>query len=195
MPKNLELKASLPDPHRTRRTLREISRYGGTLRQTDTYFHVPSGRLKLREEPGKTAALVYYKRIEGGGARWSNYEIIGVNDAKKMRDALSRALGVKVVVRKTRELYLFRRRARIHLDHIPGLGRFIELEVISDGDTRKTAEIHDELIKLLQIDRRNSIAVSYSDLVLAQQNAARRRGSLRRAANADSSKKRMKRAR
>ena len=45
-----------------------------------------------------------------------------------MQAALAMALGVKGVVRKRRMLYMIGQ-TRVHLDHVEGLGDFMELEV------------------------------------------------------------------
>ena len=47
----------------------------GDLRQTDTYFNVPSGRLKLRETAGLQAELIAYERDEDAADRTSDYQI------------------------------------------------------------------------------------------------------------------------
>jgi hypothetical protein len=41
------------------------------LVQRDTYFHVPRGRLKLREEKGATPHLIAYERLDLSGQRES----------------------------------------------------------------------------------------------------------------------------
>jgi predicted adenylyl cyclase CyaB len=46
-----------------------------------------------------------------------------------MREVLSRALGVRRVVRKRRTVFHVGR-TRVHFDEVEGLGRFIELEVV-----------------------------------------------------------------
>ena len=52
--RNVELKATDPDPARSLAIVRELGAEDrGVLHQRDTYFRVPEGRLKLREEtPG-----------------------------------------------------------------------------------------------------------------------------------------------
>ena len=52
----------------------------GDLRQTDTYFAVARGRLKLRETPSFPSELVYYERDEDAATRPSDYEKVGVTD-------------------------------------------------------------------------------------------------------------------
>jgi adenylate cyclase class IV len=61
--RNLELKARDRDPARSLRVCRELGAEDkGTLVQRDTYFEVPRGRLKLREEPDAAATLIAYER-------------------------------------------------------------------------------------------------------------------------------------
>ena len=59
---NIEIKARCADPERVRAVLGERdARFAGVDQQVDTYFHVPQGRLKLRE--GKIEnALIYFLR-------------------------------------------------------------------------------------------------------------------------------------
>jgi hypothetical protein len=56
--RNVELKASDPDPARSLQASLDIGAQDeGWLKQIDTYFRVPRGRLKLREE-GDVAWLI-----------------------------------------------------------------------------------------------------------------------------------------
>ena len=45
-----------------------------------------------------------------------------------MQDTLSKALGIKGIVKKTRTLYMVGQ-TRVHVDQVEGLGNFMELEV------------------------------------------------------------------
>ena len=59
---SLEIKARCPDPGRIRAILKaQKARFQGLDPQSDTYFRVPSGRLKLREGNIENA-LIHYKR-------------------------------------------------------------------------------------------------------------------------------------
>jgi adenylate cyclase, class 2 len=175
VPKNLELKARVSSPLRTKSILDRIGNPAEVLRQTDTYFNVRTGRLKLREVPGRRGELIYYKRHEKRGPRWSDYEIVKVMEAKRIKETLSRSLGVAAVVKKVRSVYYFKRIARIHFDNVRRLGKFIELEVISKGDSREVKIIHDELVKLLGIRKEEKIATSYSDLIKREGSPRRRK--------------------
>jgi adenylate cyclase class IV len=105
----------------------------GLLRQTDTYFHTPRGRLKLRQihEDGQPerAVLIGYARGDLAGARESEYRIVAIEDATGLVALLGAALGVRAQVVKRRELLLLRH-TRIHLDSVERLGEFVELETL-----------------------------------------------------------------
>ena len=74
--------------------------------------------------------------------------------------------GTKVIVKKTRDLYLHKH-TRIHLDTVADLGMFIELETVIHeelNDAEHTEE-HAEMKSLLSLDQYPTIAGSYSDLI------------------------------
>src|ERR687887_292601 len=77
--RNVELKARDPDPERSLARARALGAEDrGELRQRDTYFDAPSGRLKLREQEPGGAELIAYERVEGLG---DFVELEGVADA------------------------------------------------------------------------------------------------------------------
>lgn len=140
------------------------------LQQRDTYFHVQRGRLKLREvrregAPPQTE-LIQYLRPDDPDARASDYLVVSVTDPEALREALARALGVRVVVAKRRELYLWRH-TRIHLDVVERLGAFVELETVVT-DPSFSADARAELAQgaaALGICDPDRVAVSYADLL------------------------------
>jgi adenylate cyclase class 2 len=142
----------------------------GTLIQRDTYFHVPHGRLKLREITPHggpaTAELIQYHRPDQVEARVSDYVIVPISDAEAMGAALTRALGVRAVVVKARRLYLWRH-TRIHLDTVEELGAFIELETVltDESDAEAQAELA-RAAAALDIRDEDRVAASYVDLLL-----------------------------
>tara|TARA_R110001592_G_scaffold99713_5_gene283864 strand:- start:469 stop:966 length:498 start_codon:yes stop_codon:yes gene_type:complete len=107
------------------------ARFEGDIHQLDTYFTVPSGRLKLREaQPGPTE-LVSYHRPDVAGPKGCDYRLEPVQATLKIM--LSEVLGVEAVVDKLRSLYLWKN-VRIHLDTVKGLGSFIEFEAVLDDE-------------------------------------------------------------
>ncbi len=165
MPVNLELKAKITSPSRILRTLQKMGRASESLIQTDTYFRIKKGRLKLREFGDGKAELIFYHRKEKKGRRWSNYSILSIPNIKKTKEFLKGAFGVDVVVRKSRHVYYYRGQARIHLDRIKKLGMFIEFEVFLKRDRKKAILLFNELVDLFGIERKNIIRSSYSDLI------------------------------
>ena len=60
--RNFEYKTRCDDPRAAITKTRELGfDLWGDLRQTDTYFRVASGRLKLRETPGFQGELIFYR--------------------------------------------------------------------------------------------------------------------------------------
>ena len=165
--RNVELKARDPDPARSLRVSLDLGAADqGWLQQLDTYFKVAKGRLKLREQDGN-AQLIYYERSDEAIERVSSYRIVPVEDADGLKDALGAALGVLVAVEKSRRLLLWRN-VRIHLDEVPGLGNFIELEAVAEPDSNLTGEYRNvtQLREALGIGDEQILAVGYSDELL-----------------------------
>ena len=167
MPTNLELKAVVESPVRVNAILKRKARRDGVLMQTDTYFAIHDGRLKVREFLGAGAELIYYKREERNGSRWSNYEVIPLTDGARIKVILSKLFPIRVIVKKRRQLYLYKN-ARIHLDDVEGLGQFIEFEVIVKSGKRQAHTVYTQLRELLNIQDTDIIKCSYADLMEQQ---------------------------
>jgi len=176
--RNVELKALDPDPERTLAAALALDgvRDEGVLLQRDTYFAGTreGRRLKLREERpegarGPRATLIPYARPDLPDVRVSDYALVPVPDTDALCEALTAALGVRVVVVKRRRLLLWRG-VRIHLDEVEGLGRFLELEAVAPAGSDLRAE-HARIAEL-----RTALAVadaalregSYADALLAR---------------------------
>jgi predicted adenylyl cyclase CyaB len=172
--RNIELKARASDLALARETAQRLATvYRGALRQRDTYFRCPQGRLKLREIEGEPTQLIAYQRPDDCHATASDYILAEITDAGlavQLRAALTAVLGVAVVVEKSREVFLHHN-VRIHLDDVFGLGPFIEFEAVIDGEIDDAAG-HEQLVGLQRefgIVESDLIAVSYSDLLLKRQ--------------------------
>lgn len=168
--RNLELKAVDRDPGKSAEICAGLGAEArGVLLQEDTYFEVPRGRLKLRREKGASAHLIAYERSDDSGQRESNYRIVEVEDDLELEAALASALGIKAVVRKARQLFLYEG-VRIHLDRVDGLGSFIEFEGVAtpeDSDLARFEALLADLRRSLGIHESDLIGGSYCDLVLA----------------------------
>ena len=167
MPKNVEIKARVRDIEALRKRAEELSDTDvEVLCQTDTFYRVQSGRLKLRVFPDRPCELIFYRRADGVDAKASEYHIVRSDDPASFSRILEAALGVRGVVAKTRFLYRIGQ-TRIHVDDVKGLGTFMELEVVlHDGQLESEgAAIADELLEALGIEPGDRVAGAYIDLL------------------------------
>lgn len=170
--RNLELKVAV-DAAAFEEIVHRARRLGESrhLEQTDTYFAVPSGRLKLREIAEgreRAAELIGYSRPDQDGARWSEYyrAEFRPEQIEPMIAMMKKTVGVRSVVAKEREVVVTGR-TRIHLDNVDGLGHFIELETVV-GDIEDDGDAATELAQvsaMLGLDAFPAVAGSYIDLV------------------------------
>ncbi|MFH0992104.1 MAG: class IV adenylate cyclase [bacterium] len=168
MPSNLELKAICPSISTARLIAKNLgATFGGILQQRDTYLNGASGRIKIREFGNSVGELIYYRRPDLCGNRYSNYDVEPVAQVVKLKRMLIGAFGVKIVVLKKRELYLFEN-ARIHLDKVQDLGNFIEFEVMNQRGEKQTEQLMKFLRTQFGISEKDIICSSYSDLLLAK---------------------------
>ena len=164
--RNIELKARCRELRHARKVFLEMgAREAGVLIQTDTYFRVPNGRLKLREIESEHCELIWYDRPNNAESRTSTYFLVRVPDPTGMKLTLTAALGVRGQIRKRRELLLWHN-VRIHLDEVDDLGNFVEFEAVM-GPGEIEAMGHERLKELsqkLEITAGDCVAFSYSDL-------------------------------
>ncbi len=167
MPRNIELKARVRDLESVRSKAVALSSSEGVLiRQTDTFFVVPTGRLKIREFEDGTGELIAYDRPDESGPKESVYRRVGCHDPAALAEALAGVLGVRGRVRKRRQVFIVGR-TRVHLDEVERLGSFVELEVVlEDGEAveagRREAET---LMDALALSRSDLVSGAYIDLL------------------------------
>jgi adenylate cyclase class 2 len=169
---NLEIKARYADHERGARLARELGAdLHGRLVQTDTYFKIRPGRLKLRHTrvgPVERYELIHYRRWNRPAAKKSDYELLPVADGPRTLDFFAAALGVLVRVDKERVVYV-KDNLRVHLDELPSLGRFLEFELIVTPAHPLEAcrQRMPELVALFGVTPADLVKVSYSDLLLS----------------------------
>jgi len=166
MARNVEIKAHLRDPERARSILNGISDTPvEILDQSDTFFSVKQGRLKLRIQ-GEKGELIYYERPDLTSAKESSYCIFPVERPDLLLEVLAPSIGIRGKIEKRRHLYRVGN-TRIHLDEVKGLGGFIELEVVLDEgeNVDDGAAIANRLMEKLGIAREDLVACAYIDLL------------------------------
>lgn len=165
--RNLEVKVRCPDLTATRAGCAQLGAWReGPQVQTDLYFRVPNGRLKLRGIEGQPAVLIWYDRPDETGTRTSNYYLTPVPDAALLKATLTAALGERGRVQKRREIWHFHN-VRIHLDEVERLGAFLELEAVvspRDGEEISRRRL-DQVLEALGLAEAERQAGSYADLL------------------------------
>ena len=163
---NIEIKARCADLVAARERLTAVPhRYVGTDHQVDTYFRVPTGRLKLRQGTIETHLIAYHRTDQKAPAS-SAVQLYAPADAEELLHTLSRVLPQLGVVDKQREIY-FLDHVKVHLDEVVGLGTFVEVEAIGEADAHE-ALLRDckQAMVLLGVQHDDLVAASYSDLLL-----------------------------
>lgn len=168
--RNIELKAADPTPARSLEACRALGAEDrGTIWQCDSYFDVPFGGLKLREEDPGRPHLVQFERADEPQQRESRYRIIEVQNANTLLAALTAAIGLTVVVTKHRHLFLWQG-VRIHLDTVEHLGTFIELEAVAPphSDLSHEHTLISQLRSTFAITDERLLAAGYASQLRAQ---------------------------
>jgi adenylate cyclase class 2 len=169
---NIEIKAHCSDPGQAEAYLLNAgARYAGLDTQEDIYFQIPEGRLKLRRGPIENN-LIFYRRTNQEGPKASEFILHPVQESSSLQSLLTQALGVKVIVKKSRKIF-FLHHTKFHIDEVPGLGHFIEIEVSNlhhpELDEEQMQKDCRNYMDALGIKEKDLVAVSYSDMLLEQQ--------------------------
>ena len=163
---NIEIKTPVRD---LASLLRHVDALGAEFtwehRQRDVFFHVREGYLKLRLVADEPPELIAYAREPGTKPRPSDYDIARGGDGVALETALTRSLGVRGVVEKTRRLYVWEH-TRLHIDEVAGLGTFLELETVVRDITMDEARAEtDRVIAALKLDAADFLDRPYLELL------------------------------
>ena len=164
---NYEFKAACNNIDELESRLQELNPlFMGIDHQIDTYFNVPNGRLKLREG-NIEQSLIHYQRDNTASSKQSDVILYQHQPHKNLKELLTKALGIKIVVDKTRKIY-FIDNVKFHFDSVIELGSFIEVEAIDKKGSlglEKLKQQCDHYIHFLNISDDQFMAESYSDLL------------------------------
>lgn len=165
----VELKARVENHEYLMEILFSLSaKHTGTFQQTDIYFEVPEGRLKLRETKGTdTAELIYYERENVLGPKSDEAFILRIREHEELKKALKKILTTATVIEKVREIYQYKG-TQIQLDSVKKVGKFIEFERQTSNSPKRIKKdrlILEKLMKKLKVDTANLETLSYSDLI------------------------------
>jgi len=165
--KNVEIKAKIPDTVKIREILNNLNAdFRGTDFQTDTYFRIKNGRLKLREGNIENS-LIYYIRENSSAPKKSDVLIYKYKPDSTLKTILCKSLEILNIVKKKREIY-FIENVKFHIDEVEKYGFFFEIEVIDYEEKFPEQYLHTVCNKYLDvfgITHEQLISDSYSDFV------------------------------
>ena len=165
--KNFEFKAKVDNPDSYEQKLLTLNPiFKGEDHQTDTYFKVPAGRLKLREGNIENA-LINYNRENTNDAKLSEVILYQHHPDKALKDIHTLQLRILTVVDKKRRIY-FIDNVKFHFDSVEGLGTIIEVEAIDNKEQYSVQELKaqcDKYFRFFELEKSNLIDKSYSDLI------------------------------
>ena len=165
---NVEIKARTIRAAAIREYLLEHgAEFKGKDLQTDTYFRVERGRLKLRSGQVENN-LIHYFRPDKEGPKESVFTLVAIHDSEAMKQLLTDALGVLVEVKKEREIYYIDN-VKFHLDTLGSLGNFVEIEAGNKIRPLSLELLHEQCNHYkaaFEIADGDLVNVSYSDMLL-----------------------------
>lgn len=165
---NIEIKARSKNQDKIREILiAKNADFKGTDHQIDTYFNVNVGRLKLREWTIENK-LIHYQRENKEWPKQSDITLYKSEPNSSLKETLTKALGILVVVDKKREIY-FIDNVKFHVDTVENLWTFVEIEATDETKPATKEQLLAQCnyyLSLFGISENDLISVSYSDLLL-----------------------------
>lgn len=193
--RNIEIKAKLSNIYEFYDKVEIAKELTGEMQaeiivQHDVFFKVPNGRLKLRYEVSliielmdfqclnklinllqtDKAKLVQYSRDNISGPKLSKFNILEVSDGPLLERMLDESMGILGVLDKTRHLFIYKGRTRIHLDIVKTdeadyYGIEFEVVLKPDEDLELGSEIADELTKAFRLEKEQLLEGSYFEIL------------------------------
>jgi adenylate cyclase class 2 len=164
---NVEIKARTEKAGEIREFLAHAgAEFKGVDEQTDTYFNVQNGRLKLRQGNIENN-LIFYQRRDESRPKESDFDLLPVTDTYSLLDMLAKALGIKIVVHKKREIYYIDN-VKFHLDALEHFGEFVEIEASNKNHPVPLEKLHEQCnmyMKEFGIKSEDLVELSYSDIL------------------------------
>lgn len=153
-----------------------LDKYVKTLYQKDTYlksrYENKEKRIKIRQE-NEHAYAINYCRENIDSEKISNYTFYKIESVDDFMNVFGECFEIEIVVEKKRELFLYEN-ARIHLDDVKNLGKFIEIEIVINNEEEelKSHDLMDKILNMLNLKNLEKIAVGYKDLLQEKNNIA-----------------------
>jgi len=147
--------------------LQNFAKFIGVDNQVDTYLKVEEGRLKIRKGDIENC-LVYYNREYKEDSKQSNVELYSLLKHSYLEKIIRKTHDILVIIDKKREIY-FINNLKFHIDDVQELGKFVEIEAISENEKIPLEKIKKQCEyykSLFGINNKDLIKDSYSDMLL-----------------------------
>lgn len=160
----IELKSKFDNHDKIRTILKSINaEYLGIDFQTDTYFNVKNGSIKLRE--GNVESHLIHESNEDSEDK--DVLLYDTNQNSSLKEILKRAYGIHKIIEKHREVYVFEN-VRFYIDFVTSLGNFVGIEAVG----KNSSHTKDQLLKqcshyveLFGLEEWEYVQNSYSDMI------------------------------
>ena len=162
---DITIKARCTDPLETERILlQHKADYVGLDVQTDTFYETEVGKLKHRRG-NIEHALIHYKREQSGGVQKTEVLLYLKNPSPTTITQVCDGRQVLAQVKKIPKIF-FIDQVKFHIDHLAGVGNFVEIEAIDlDGSRgidvlRQQCNYYKEVLQILDEDLVNDSYVN-----------------------------------
>jgi len=161
---NIEIKAKIDSHDKIRKLLKNFkAEYIGIDFQTDTFFNVRNGSLKLRE--GNLEDKLVYEEIDVDEKK--KVLLYHTHKNSSLKEILEKTYGIAEVVEKHREVYSIEN-VRFYIDFISTKGSYLGIEARGRNNSHTKEELQSQIdyyISLFQLTEWKYIQNSYTDMV------------------------------
>lgn len=161
---NVEVKSKFNNHDKIRSALKlRKAEYLGIDFQTETYFNVRNGTLKLREGNIENKLIHESKKVE----EKKNILLYNTQKGSSLKKILEKSYGILKVVEKHREIYLIKN-VKFYIDFVSSLGNFVGIEAIGENASHTKEELVAQCkyyIDLLELTEWEFVQNSYSDAI------------------------------
>ncbi len=171
----VELKARIKDPKRIRQKIKKIARFVKKIKKVDYYYTpekggYPTKSLRIRNQ-GSFHLVNFKKRISYLQGIYTKKEVeFNLEDIKGFL-AVLKEFGFRLWMIKHKESEVYKYKfANIELNHLRGLGWFIEVEILTRNKVSEARKTILTIFKLLGINKKDIEKKGYTRLLWEKQN-------------------------
>lgn len=161
---NIEIKAPLDNHDAIRKTLKaNNAQYVGIDFETDTFFNVRNGSLKLRE--GNVDSKLVYEDVEIEDNK--DVLLYKTQNNSNLKKILEKSYGIAEIIEKHREVYNIEN-VSFYIDYVSTKGHFLSVKAIGRNNSHTKEELLEQIyhyIKLLKLENWEFIQNSYTDML------------------------------